>query len=254
MFGDPLFQDFTNGLTPAGLPMPIRSPGLILGSDTLGREMLPRLAYGARISLTVALVANVTSIALGLLVGVLAGFYRGRVEGILLRFADIALALPFTLAALVIASVMPPGMARVIGIITFLFWAYPARLFYGEVLALRSRTFVEAAEAAGVRGRTSIRRHILPHLAPLILTYAPLNAAAAVGFEATLSFLGAGINPPTPSWGNMIAEGETAIFYAPHLLVEPAIMILLTTLSFLLIGEGLKARDPGRKGTSWLGV
>jgi peptide/nickel transport system permease protein len=194
----------------------------------------------------VAITATITSVGLGLLVGVIAGYYRGATEGLLLRFADVALALPFTLAALVIASATPPGALRVIVIITFLFWAYPARLFYGETLALRSRTFVAAAEASGVPGYRNIWRHVLPHLRPLVLTYVPL--------KATLSFLGAGVNPPTASWGNMISEGESAIFYAPHLLIAPAVMILLTTMSFLLIGEGLKGRDPERKEMSWLGV
>ena len=254
LFGDPLQQDLTNGLDDFGLPLPFLSHGYPLGTDSLGRDLIPRLAYGGRISLIVAIVATFTSVALGLLVGLLAGFYRGATEGLLLRFADVALALPFTLAALVIAASTPPGVMRVIVIITFLFWAYPARLFYGEVLALRSRTFVAAAEATGVPGYRNIWRHILPHLRPLILTYVPLNAAAAVGFEATLSFLGAGVNPPTPSWGNMISEGESAIFYAPHLLIAPALMILFTTMSFLLIGEGLKEQDPERRKISWLGV
>lgn len=254
LFGDPLHQDLTNGLDDFGLPLPFLSDNFPLGSDSLGRDLVPRLAYGGRISLIVAVIATITSVGLGLLVGVIAGYYRGATEGLLLRFADVALALPFTLAALVIASATPPGALRVIVIITFLFWAYPARLFYGETLALRSRTFVAAAEASGVPGYRNIWRHVLPHLRPLVLTYVPLNAAAAVGFEATLSFLGAGVNPPTASWGNMISEGESAIFYAPHLLIAPAVMILLTTMSFLLIGEGLKGRDPERKEMSWLGV
>ena len=245
-----LMQRFTD----AGLPLPVGSPGYPLGSDQLGRGMLPRLAYGARVSLLVALTANLTSMALGVLVALLAGFYGRVTEGVLLRLADISLALPATLAALVLAAYLPAGLFRVIVITTVLFWAYPARLLYGEVLRIRRRTFIEAAEAAGLSGGAIVRRHVLPHLWPLIVTYAPLNAAAAVLFEATLSFLGAGIDPPTPSWGNMIAEGESSIFFAPHLLIEPAALILLATLAFLLIGEGLKSRTPDLARVSWLGA
>jgi peptide/nickel transport system permease protein len=254
LFGSQTYQDFQRGLTDAGLPVSIGSPGFPLGSDTLGRDLLPRLAYGGRISLTVAVVSTVTSVGLGLIVGVVAGYYRRGTESVLLRLADIALALPFTLAALAIAALIPAGMTRVILIITLLFWAYPARLFYGEVLALRTRTFIAAAEASGVPRPLIVWRHIRPHITPLVWTYAPLNAAAAVGFEATLSFLGAGVNPPGASWGNMISEGEDAIFYAPHLLIEPAVMILLATMSFLLIGAGLKGSSATREEVSWLDV
>jgi peptide/nickel transport system permease protein len=254
LLGDPTRIDLQHALTPSGLPLPVLSPSHLLGTDSLGRDILARLANGARVSLTVALVANVMSIALGALVGIAAGYYGKATEAVLLRFADIGLALPATLFALVLASLLPSGVMRVIVIITVLFWAYPARLVYGEVLRLRQRPFVDAAVAAGVPGRTIMRRHVLPHLTPMLLSYAPLNAAAAVGFEATLSFLGAGINPPTPSWGNMISEGEGAITYAPHLLVAPALMIMLTILSFLLIGEGLKRLNPELARVSWLGA
>ena len=164
-----------------------------------------------------------------------------------MRFTDMGLSMPTTLAALVIAALLPGGILRVLVIITALFWAYPARLIYGEVLRLRHRAFVEAAEAAGARSTTVMRRHLLPHLSPLMITYFPLNAVSAVLFEAGISFLGAGVNPPTPSWGNMISDGESAIVYAPHLLIEPAICILLTTMAFVLIGEGLKATEPGSR-------
>jgi ABC-type dipeptide/oligopeptide/nickel transport system permease subunit len=251
-FGNPLHQDLINGLTPNGLPLGI-SWAHPLGTDTLGRSELARLAFGIRTSVIVALVANVTSIAIGAAVGLLAGFFGGPLEAVLMRITDVGLALPYTLAALVIAGLMPAGLTRVIVIITALFWAYPARLIYGEVLRLRHRGFVESGEAMGARGVTVVRRHLAPHMFPLLAAYSPLNAASAVVFEATLSYLGAGINPPTASLGNMISDGQDAISYAPHLLLVPAVAILLLTMSFLLIGEGLKARNPDLARVSWLG-
>jgi ABC-type dipeptide/oligopeptide/nickel transport system permease subunit len=254
LFGNPTNQDLTHGLSPSGLPLGLGSPGYLLGSDPLGRSELPRLAYGARVSLTVAVVSNITSLLVGATVGIVAGFYGGIVEQALMRFTDMGLSLPTTLTALVIAAVLPGGMLRVLIIITALFWAYPARLIYGEILRLRHRAFVEAAEAAGASGPTIMRKHLLPHLSPLMITYFPLNAVSAVLFEAGISFLGAGVNPPTPSWGNMISDGESAISYAPHLLVEPALCILVTTMAFVLIGEGLKVMNPDLARVSWLGA
>ncbi len=252
LFGNPLQQNLIGGLTKTGLPLGM-SWAHPLGTDTLGRSELARLAFGIRTSVIVALVSNLTSIAIGAAVGLAAGFFRGPVEAILMRVTDIGLALPYTLAALVIAGLMTAGLTRVIVIITALFWAYPARLVYGEVLRLRHRGFVESGEAMGASGLAVVRRHLAPHMLPLLVTYSPLNAASAVVFEATLSYLGAGINPPTASLGNMISDGQDAISYAPHLLLVPAVAILAITLSFLLIGEGLKSRNPDLARVSWLG-
>ena len=170
-----------------------------------------------------------------------------------MRFTDIGLALPYTLAGLVIAAVMSAGMTRVIVIITVLFWSYPARLVYGEVLRLRTRGFVEAGEAMGASGLTIVRRHLAPHVTSMMFAYSPLNAASAVAFEATLSYLSAGINPPTASLGNMISDGQTAISYAPRLVIAPGLAIMVLTLAFLLVGEGVKAFNPDLRRLSWLG-
>jgi len=252
LWGNPLHQNLVSGLSPSGIPL---GPGgrYPLGTDTLGRNMVPRLAYGVRTSLFVALVSNVTSLVAGASLGLIAGFYRGFVENLVMRLTDIGLALPYILAALVLATVLPSGMTRVIVVITALFWAYPARLVYGEVLRLRRRGFVEASEASGARGTSTIRRHLIPHLLPMLITYSPLNAASAIFFEATLSYLGAGINPPAASLGNMISEGQSALSIAPHLLYEPGLMLFIATASFLLIGEGLKALNPDLRRISWLG-
>src|SRR5262249_28279731 len=154
-----------------------------------------------------------TSITIGAAVGLVAGYFGGPLGAVLMRITDVGLALPYTLAALVIAGLMTAGLTRVIVIITALFWAYPARLVYGEVGRLRRPRLGESGEGRGAGGVTVVRRHLAPHMSPLLLAYSPLNAASAVVFEATLSYLGAGINPPTASLGNMISDGQDAISY-----------------------------------------
>ncbi len=252
LFGSPSHQDLLHALGPTGLPVgpSARYP---LGADLLGRSELVRLVYGIRVSLIVAVVSNATSIVIGAAVGLLAGYFRGPVEQFLMRFTDIGLALPYTLAGLVIAAVMAAGMTRVIVIITVLFWSYPARLVYGEVLRLRQRGFVEAGEAMGAGGLAIVRRHLAPHVTSMMIAYSPLNAASAVAFEATLSYLSAGINPPTASLGNMISDGQLAISYAPLLVIAPGLAIMALTLAFLLVGEGVKAFNPDLRRLSWLG-
>lgn len=252
LFGNPNHQDLVHGLGPTGLPVG-PSSRYPLGADLLGRNELTRLIYGIRVSLSVAIISNATSIVIGASVGLVAGYFRGPAEQVLMRFTDIGLALPYTLAGLVIAAVMSAGMTRVIVIITVLFWSYPARLVYGEVLRLRKRGFVEAGEAMGASGLTIVRRHLAPHVTSMMFAYSPLNAASAVAFEATLSYLSAGINPPTASLGNMISDGQTAISYAPLLVIAPGLAIMVLTLAFLLVGEGVKAFNPDLRRLSWLG-
>jgi ABC-type dipeptide/oligopeptide/nickel transport system permease subunit len=252
LFGNPYHQNLLHGLTSTGLPVG-PSAKYPLGTDLLGRNELTRLVYGIRVSLIVAVVSNATSIVIGASVGLLAGFFRGPIEQLLMRFTDVGLALPYTLAGLVLAAVLSAGLTRVIVIITVLFWSYPARLVYGEVLRLRRRGFVEAGEAMGAGGLTILRRHLAPHITSMMIAYSPLNAASAVAFEATLSYLSAGINPPTASLGNMISDGQTAISYDPILVIAPGVAILFLTLSFLLVGEGIKAYNPDLRRLSWLG-
>jgi len=252
LFGSPYHADLVHGLTRTGLPVgpSARYP---LGADLVGRNELARLIYGIRVSLIVAIVSNATSIVIGAAVGMVAGYFRGPVEQLLMRFTDIGLALPYTLAGLVIAAVMSAGLTRVIVIITVLFWSYPARLVYGEVLRLRTRGFVEAGEAMGARGMAVVRRHLTPHVTSMMIAYSPLNAASAVAFEATLSYLSAGVNPPTASLGNMISEGQDAISDDPLLVIAPGLAIMGLTLAFLLVGEGIKAFNPDLRRLSWLG-
>jgi peptide/nickel transport system permease protein len=253
LFGDPLATP-VDGLTPEGLPLGIGADGHLLGTDMLGRDMLARAAYGARTSLQIAFLADLASVGLGMIVGVAAGFYRGWLEHVLMRITDIFLSIPTAVSALALASILGTGMVGIIVVITALYWAWTARLVFGETLALRRRTFVDAAIAQAVPGRTIIRRHILPHLSSLLLTIAALNGAAVVAIGAGLSYLGAGIQPPTPEWGNMLADGQLALDYSPHLLFVPLLLVCLTVFSFVLIGEGLARRGSVSLRRSWLDI
>jgi peptide/nickel transport system permease protein len=250
-FGSP-YHIYANGLNARGLPLGIGAPGHILGTDGIGRDMLARLAAGARVTLEMTFIANFTSLALGVLVGLVAGFYRGTAEQVLMRITDVFLSVPTVVSGLAIASVVGVGLTGIVIVVTALFWAWTARVIYGEVLRLRTRVFVDAAVAAGVRRSTILRRHVLPHLYSLILVISALNAASVVSIGAGLSYLGAGIQPPQPDWGNMLESGENFLQFAPHLVVEPMIFIILTVLAFVLIGEGLTSREPARSRKSWL--
>ena len=170
IFGDP-YATPVDGLTPTGLPLGVLSSGHLLGTDSLGRDMLARVAFGARASLQIAFIANITSVGLGVIVGLVAGFYRGWVEHALMRITDVFLAVPTVISGLALASDLGTGMIGIVVVVTALYWAWTARIVFGETLALRRRTFVEAAIAMGAPGRTVIRRHILPNLASLIATH-----------------------------------------------------------------------------------
>ncbi len=177
------------------------SPGHLLGTDQLGRDMLARTAYGARASLEIAFIANITSVGIGTIVGLVAGFYRGWVEHVLMRITDIFLSIPTVISGLALAATLGTGITGIVVVVTALYWAWTARIVFGETLALRKRTFVEAAIAQGAPGHMVIRRHILPNLTSLILTLAALNGAAVVAIGSGLAYLGAGIQPPTTRVG-----------------------------------------------------
>lgn len=253
LLGSP-YRIAPDGLSEVGLPLGIGEGGHLLGTDSIGRDMLARVASGARTSLEIALLANVTSLALGALVGVVAGFKRGRTEAVLMRVTDIFLAVPTVISGLALASVVGHGVLGIVVVVTAIYWAWTARLVYGETLRLGRRAFVEAAVAQGVGSATIIRRHLLPHLSSLLLVIAALNGAAVVAIGAGLSYLGAGIQPPAPEWGNMVFEGQDAIEYAPHLLLVPLGFIVACVLAFVLIGDGLSRRGSVRLRRSWLDI
>ncbi|HEY7196013.1 MAG TPA: ABC transporter permease [Gaiellaceae bacterium] len=253
LFGDP-YATPLDGLSPQGLPLGAFSSGHLLGTDLLGRDILARTAYGARASLEIALLANITSVGLGAIVGVAAGFYRGWVEHTLMRITDVFLAIPTAISGLALASILGTGLFGIVAVVTALYWAWTARLVFGETLALRKRGFVDAAIAQGVKGRTVIRRHVLPHLSSMLLVIAALNGASVVAIGAGLSYLGAGIQPPQPEWGNMLADGQDALDFAPHLLIVPLLCVVLTVMSFVLIGEALARRGSVKLRGSWLDI
>ncbi len=240
---DPNFQ-FPEGLTLEGAPLPPGGPYL-LGTDLLGRDLLSRLIWGARASLTVGFVANGAAVLLGLFIGALGALTRGWVGTLIMRFTDVMLAFPVLLLAIALTAILKPSLWIVALVIALINWVPIARVVYSEVAALREREFVEAANAVGASGGRILTRHILPHLIPTALVWGSLGVSTTVLLEATLSFLGVGVQPPTPSWGGIINESQSYLTVAPWLVLAPGTAILLTSLGFNLLGEGLRdALDP----------
>ena len=240
---DPDFQ-FPEGLTMEGAPLP---PGgaYRLGTDLLGRDLLSRLIWGARASLTVGFVANGVAVLLGVFVGALGALTRGWLGVAIMRFTDVMLAFPVLLLAIALTAILKPSLWIVALVIAFINWVPIARVVYSEVAALREREFVEAATAVGASSGRILTRHILPHLIPTALVWGSLGVGTTVLLEATLSFLGVGVQPPTPSWGGIINESQSYLATAPWLVLAPGAAILLTSLGFNLLGEGLRdALDP----------
>ena len=242
---DPLFQ-FPEGLRgDFAQPLPPGSGRFSLGTDSLGRDFLSRLIWGGRISLTVAVAANVISITVAVILGGIAGFIGGTADTVIMRTVDLALGFPALLLQIALATVLPPSLGTVIIVITIFGWVYPTRIFRGQILSLRERPFVEAARALGASKIRIFVKHLLPHLLPTIIVFATLRVPTAILTEAGLSFLGLGVRPPTPSWGNLILEGTRFYRSAPWLVLFPGLLIMLTILSFNLLGDGLRdALDP----------
>ena len=220
-----------------------------LGTDQLGRDVFSRMLHGAKVSLSVGFVAVAISILIGILVGAVAGYYGGWVDSLLMRFVDIMLCFPSFFLILTVVALLGPSPFKVMVVIGITSWMGTSRFVRAEFLSLRERDFVQAAKALGVRDPRIIFRHILPNaLAPVFVT-ATLDVASAILVEAGLSFLGFGVQPPAPSWGNILTEGRTYIFDAWWLTVFPGLAILITVLSFNLAGEGLRdALDPRLRG------
>jgi peptide/nickel transport system permease protein len=235
---DPNYQYF-DGLSLIGEPLPPGSPPYLLGTDTLGRDMLSRLMYGARVAVFVAVVPNALALFLALVVGTIAGAYGGLLETGLMRFTETMMVLPTFLLALALLTVLGPGLGVVVGSLVLVSWTYPARVVYGETLRLRETAFVEAARALGAGTPQIIVRHIVPQLGIILLIYFTLNAATMVLLEAGLGFLGFGVQPPTPSWGAMIHQGRDVLFW-PWLMLEPGICLALLGTGFYLVGTGLQ--------------
>lgn len=237
---------FRHGLTPDGSPLG-PSSRFWLGTDPLGRDLYSRLIYGARTSMEVAIAANIVSTIIGITIGAVAGFFGGVVDTLLMRFTDVMMSFPVILFAAFLSVTLKPGMGVVIFVIGFVSWFYLARIVRGEVLSVKSREYVEAARSIGVARARILVRHLLPQVYGQIIVYVTLGFSTTVLYEAILSFLGVGIQPPTPSWGNLISDGDQYLTTAPWIAAFPGIAIAITVLGLNLLGDGLRdALDPRR--------
>jgi peptide/nickel transport system permease protein len=228
-----------------------------LGTDKLGRDILLRVMLAGRISLMVGIVATVVTVIIGATLGALAGFYRKYVDSLIMRIADIFMALPTLPILIILGAVLSDLKVQpskriyllmlIIGIIN---WTTLARLVRGQILTLREQEFMQATDALGLKDRRKIFRHLLPNTVPIIIVSATLTVAGAILYESAMSYLGIGVVPPTPSWGNMISEANSLIDFRkrPWLWIPPGMCILITTVAINLIGDGLRdALDPKTK-------
>jgi ABC-type dipeptide/oligopeptide/nickel transport system permease subunit len=217
----------------------------LLGTDTQGRDVLSRVLYGARLSLSVGIISQSVSVTLGVLLGLLAGYYGRWVDALVMRLADITLAFPTLLLLIAVAAAVKPSLPVVFVVIGVVGWAGMARLVRSQVLILRNSEFVVAARALGARDRRVLLRHLLPNVRTQVIIAATLGIAGAIMAEAALSFVGLGAQPPTPSWGAMVADGRDLLRVAPWISFAPGLAIGVAVLGFNLMGDGLReAYDP----------
>jgi len=254
--GHPPDRQFENGLTIDGIPLPplsheVGADGIhqdphgqffLLGTDKLGRDILVRLLYGARISLLVAFAATGIALLIGVVLGMVAGYFRGKPDALISRAIETAMAFPALLFAVGFAAVIGAGLTNVIIVISLFSWYYPARIVRSAVLSLREAPFIEAANMIGASHVRIMLRHLLPQLTAPIIVYATGVIAANILFEAGLSYLGLGVPPPTPSWGQMLSDGVTNGLYRvqPWLALVPGLALASLMLSFQLLGDGLR--------------
>jgi peptide/nickel transport system permease protein len=222
----------------------------VLGTDSLGRDILSRLIYGARISLTVALLAIFAAGALGSLIGLLAGYFGGRLDAVLMRLTDIGLSMPLMLMAIVLTGVLGASLANIIVVISLLLWPYYARQIRGETLSVVTQDFIAKARVAGCSDFRVMWRHILPNLVPSLLVLATMQAASVIILEASLSFLGVGVPPSTPSWGLMVSEGRATIGSEGWIAFWPGLIIFLTVFAANFLGDWIRDELDPRERTS----
>ncbi|MGQ9599520.1 MAG: ABC transporter permease [Anaerolineae bacterium] len=238
---------YAEGLSDLGGPVPPNRT-FWLGTDSLGRDVLSRIMWGARVSLLVGVVGNGLSVVIAIVLGATAAFLGGWVEMCIMRFTDVMMAFPTLLLAIALAAILRPGIDILIVIIAVVYWVYLARIIHGRVLCLKEMDFVLAARSIGGHDWHILLRHILPHLVSEAVVYATLGVASTVLLEAELSYLGLGIRLPTASWGGMISEGQSYYRSAPWLILAPGFMLVLTVLGFNLMGDGLRdALDPQQR-------
>jgi peptide/nickel transport system permease protein len=238
---DPGAIDLGNSLMPP-------SAQHIMGTDSLGRDLFSRMVYGARISLSVGFVAVGISVVAGIILGSLAGYYGGWVDSIISRFIDIMLCFPTFFLILATIAVLGPGIWNIMVIIGLTGWMGAARLIRAEILSLKEREFVEAARAVGANDLRIIVFHLIPNGIGPVLVSATLGVAGAILTESALSFLGLGVQPPVPSWGNILTEAKSTLGIAWWITVFPGLAILITVLGYNLLGEGLREHfNPHRR-------
>jgi peptide/nickel transport system permease protein len=237
-------EQFNNGLTDAGLPV---GPGraFLLGTDGNGRDVLVRVAYGARISLLAAFVASAAAVFVGVAIGLAAGYLGGVVDTVLARLIDVMLSFPFLLFAIALVSIVGPSLGIAILVVALFSWASIGRVVRGQTIALREREFVEAARALGAGDLRIMAVDVLPNLVAPIIVYLTLLIPLAIVFESTLSYLGLGVVPPTATWGNMLADAQQSFPVAWWFMVFPGAALLITTLAFNILGDSVRdAFDP----------
>ena len=242
----PVAQFLSTGLTPTGLPVP-PSGEFLFGTDQLGRDVLVRLAYGARISLAIGVVASLLAAVIGVTVGLVAGYFGGWIDVVLGRLMDLVMSIPVLLCMLSLVAVFGPSVSLSLTVIVFFSWTTMGRVIRGQVLSLKEREFVLASRSMGAGHLSIMFTDILPNLGAPIIIYATMMVPTSIIFEATLSFLGLGIVPPAPSWGGMLAEAANNSIYmfAWWLVLFPGLALLFTTLSFNILGDALRdALDP----------
>lgn len=237
-----------DGLTIEGAPLP-PDARFLFGTDLLGRDLFSRILYGAQTSLIIGVVANGLALTIGTVVGICAGYFRGWAGAVLMRFTDLMMAFPALLLAICLAAIFKPSLWIVALVIALVNWVQTARVIYTETTSLATRDFIAAERTLGAGNGRILFRHILPHLLPTIIVWGTLGISTTVLLEATLSFLGVGVQPPTPSWGNIIFENQTYFQSAPWLVFIPGAAIILLALAFNLVGDALRdVLDPTQRG------